>query len=599
MNSYLSIIPISAKVHRRQNRMTTLCITIAVFLISAVFSMADMAVRQESARLIEKHGTDVIRDLLTNQTVLSLFPIAAALFVFVLLAGIIMISGSLNSSVAQKTQFFGMLRCIGMSKMQVIKYVRLEALSWCKTAVPAGLILGTAASWILCAVLRFGIGGEWASMPQLRISLIGLISGTLAGVLTVLIAAGKPARNAAKVSPVSAVSGNSAEAGEIRAVNTKIMKIENALGFSHAVQSKKKLFLLISSFALSIILFLSFSVFIDLVNCLMPQYASAAEIEIWSNDGSNSVDGNLVSLLNGTDGIKQAFGRRSKFGVAAECDADSGIKAVDIISFDRFDLDCLPKDGLLNKGSELEKVYGDSSFALIISDEDVEKGAKLTISGETLELAGSLKYDPFSDSGSTEGRTSLIVSDETYKRLFGESDYALVLVQLSKTADDGTVKQISAMLDDNCELHDGRDDSNSGTYAAFLVCTYSFLAIIAAVAVLNIANSISVSVSARIKQYGAMRAVGMSEKQLEKMIVSEALTYAVSGCAVGIIVGLLISRWLYGFLVTSHFSYATWHLPVADLAVIVLFFALSVIAGVYAPVKRLRNMSITETINEL
>ena len=112
-------------------------------------------------------------------------------------------------------------------------------------------------------------------------------------------------------------------------------------------------------------------------------------------------------------------------------------------------------------------------------------------------------------------------------------------------------------------------------------------------------TSISVSVSARIKQYGAMRAVGMSEKQLEKMIVSEALTYAASGCAVGIIVGLLISRWLYGFLISSHFGYATWHLPITDLTVIAVFFALSVIAGVYAPVKRLRNMSITETINEL
>lgn len=579
--------------------MTNLCISIAVFLICAVFSMADMAVRQESARLIEKHGAGAVKDLLASQAVTSLFPIAAALFVFVLLAGIIMISGSLNSSVAQKTQFFGMLRCIGMSKKQVIKYVRLEALSWCKTAVPAGLALGTAASWILCAVLRFSIGGEWANMPQFGISLVGLISGTLAGVLTVLIAAGKPARKAAKVSPVAAVSGSSGNAGQIRAVNTKSMRIENALGFSHAVQSKKKLFLMISSFALSIILFLSFSVFVDLVNCLMPQYASSAEIEIWSKDSTNSVDGNLVSLLNATDGIKQAFGRRSKFDVAAECDVNSNIKTLDVISFDSFDLECLEKDGLLNKGCELEKVCGDSNFALIISDEDIKKGAQLTVGGERLALAGSLKYDPFSDSGSTEGRTSLIVSDETYRRLFGESDYSLILVQLSNTADDSTVKQISAMLGNNCELHDGRDDSNSGTYAAFLVCTYSFLAIIAVVAVLNIVNSISVSVSARIKQYGAMRAVGMSEKQLEKMIVSEALTYAVSGCAVGIIAGLLISKWLYGFLVTSHFGYATWHLPVTGLIIIVAFFVISVIAGVYTPVKQIRNMSITETINEL
>ena len=42
MKSYLSLIPISAKVHRRQNRMTLLCIVFAVFMVTAVFSMAEM-----------------------------------------------------------------------------------------------------------------------------------------------------------------------------------------------------------------------------------------------------------------------------------------------------------------------------------------------------------------------------------------------------------------------------------------------------------------------------------------------------------------------------------------------------------------------------
>ena len=43
MKSYLSLIPISAKVHRRQNRMTLLCIVFAVFMVTAVFSMAEKA----------------------------------------------------------------------------------------------------------------------------------------------------------------------------------------------------------------------------------------------------------------------------------------------------------------------------------------------------------------------------------------------------------------------------------------------------------------------------------------------------------------------------------------------------------------------------
>ena len=96
------------------------------------------------------------------------YQIAAILFVLVLLAGTLMISGSMNSNLAQRTQFFGMMRCIGASRQQIIRFVRLEALNWCKRAVPMGMLLGTLASWGVCGMLRYGIGGEWDTMPVFK-----------------------------------------------------------------------------------------------------------------------------------------------------------------------------------------------------------------------------------------------------------------------------------------------------------------------------------------------------------------------------------------------------------------------------------------------
>ena len=49
MKSYLSLIPISARIHRRQNRMTLLCIVISVFLVTAIFSVADTFVRDRKS----------------------------------------------------------------------------------------------------------------------------------------------------------------------------------------------------------------------------------------------------------------------------------------------------------------------------------------------------------------------------------------------------------------------------------------------------------------------------------------------------------------------------------------------------------------------
>ena len=125
MKSYLSLIPIFAKVHRRQNRMTLLCIVFSVFLVTSVFSMAEMGVRMEQTRLLSKHGNVSLQDLSHSEMVQSLYLAAAILFVLILVAGVLMISSSLNSTVAQRTKFFGMMRCIGMSRQQITRSSQL------------------------------------------------------------------------------------------------------------------------------------------------------------------------------------------------------------------------------------------------------------------------------------------------------------------------------------------------------------------------------------------------------------------------------------------------------------------------------------------
>lgn len=57
MKSYLGLIPISARVRKRQNRMTLLCIMISVFLVTAIFSVSDMLTQAENRIMQEKHGS--------------------------------------------------------------------------------------------------------------------------------------------------------------------------------------------------------------------------------------------------------------------------------------------------------------------------------------------------------------------------------------------------------------------------------------------------------------------------------------------------------------------------------------------------------------
>lgn len=602
MKSYLSLIPISAKVHKRQNRMTLLCIIFSVFMVTAVFSMAEMGAKMEQARLVDKHGNMSFQDLFNSTMGQTLLLIAVVLFLLILIAGVLMISSSINSNVAQRTKFFGMMRCIGMSKQQIIRFVRLEALNWCKIGVPIGIVLGIVTSWGLCVALRFLVGEEFSHIPLFGISIIGIISGIIVGVVTVLIAASSPAKRAAKVSPVTAVSGNSESTNIRHAANSRFFKIETALGTHHALSVKKSWILMTSSFALSIILFLSFSVLIEFVGYLMPQSSNTSDINISSNDSSNSVDSKLLDTISGMNGVERVFGRRSNFNIPAEFNKNTVLSStLDMISYDAFDLDCLTKDKQLRKGSDISKVYGDSNYVLATWDKDspLAIGDKIKVGNENLEIAGLLKYDPFSSDGNTNGKITIITSAETFARLTGITDYSLIMIQTTKDATDEDVIAIHNAVGEGYTFSDKREQRTTGTYMAFLFFVYGFLAIITLVTVLNIMNSISMSVSARIKQYGAMHAVGMGEHQLTKMIAAEAFTYALSGCIVGCAAGLLLSKLLYDNLITSHFNYATWSIPVVPILIIFLFVFGAAIAAVYVPSKRIRNMAITDTINEL
>ena len=530
----------------------------------------------------------------SNESMQNVYGLAAILFIMVLLAGVLMISGSMNSQVAQRTKFFGMMRCIGASRKQVIRFVRLEALNWCKTAIPIGLIVGTVITWAVCALLRYGIGGEFAGTPVFALSPIGLISGAVVGLVTVLLAAQAPAKRAAKVSPMAAVSGNSESIPTTnRSARLILGKVEWTLGVHHATASKKNWFLMTASFSLSIILFLCFSVGLDFARELVPSLRSW-QPDITLNGYANALllEPDLLNEIQEIPHVEDAYGIAYLENVPATSSRE-GIDHVNLMSYTDYLLDSAA-DSVVE--GDLSAIYGNNGQVMTISNKDnpLQVGDTIQIGGKEVTITCAVSDGVYSS------EYSVICSAETFEWLTGETNYSLIGIQLDADADDETIRQINNLVSSDVIFDDLRqgNQEDAATYLAAQFVLYSFLAIIAMITLFNIINSISMSVTARIKQYGAMRAVGMDGGQLSRMITAESFTYAISGLVVGCVAGLLLSRYLHIMLLTRYFGTA-WSLPVPLLCIIVLFDFAAAFLAAYAPSKRIRNMAITETINEL
>ena len=531
----------------------------------------------------------------SNESVNGLYPLAVACFVIILIAGVFMISSCMNSNVAQRTKFFGMMRCIGASKQQIIRFVRLEALNWCKTAIPMGCVLGIVTCWILCAILRFFVKGEWVDMPLFAVSINGILCGALVGVITVFIAAHSPAKQAAMVSPAAAVSGNADMSKNVNhAAKTRFLKVETSLGIHHATSTKKNLFLMTGSFALMIVLFLAFSACLDFVHKLLPSVTSkfTPDITIASQDDTNSLDGNLPDKIAEIEGVESAFGMMTRTALSVEVNGNE--TEIDLFSHDKTLLDTFKKSVI---SGDISRVYEDGNYAMAVYNQDyrLSVGDKIKTGNQELEIVCVTSEGV----GSVSGAPTVVCSEKTFMRLTGECRFAMISVVLKKDVSEAAVSKIRDLVGD-CLFVDNREENSdiNGSYWVFRIASYGFLAIISLITVLNITNSISMGVSARIKQYGAMRAVGMGSGQVAKMITAEAVTYAICGTAAGIILGLLLHYLIYAKIVITHFG-GSWNIPFATIAIVLLLVVFSCIVAIYAPAKRIRNMAITATINEL
>lgn len=122
---------------------------------------------------------------------------------------------------------------------------------------------------------------------------------------------------------------------------------------------------------------------------------------------------------------------------------------------------------------------------------------------------------------------------------------------------------------------------------------YGFVGVIALISILNIINTMNTSIAAKTKYLGTMRAIGMTGKQLKKMVLAQSITYSLSGSIAGCILGILLQKQLLQILASD------WTFPIRQIIFIFIVSIITSVLSVISPLKRIMAHGISETIISL
>ncbi|MGG4454180.1 ABC transporter permease [Brevibacillus porteri] len=128
------------------------------------------------------------------------------------------------------------------------------------------------------------------------------------------------------------------------------------------------------------------------------------------------------------------------------------------------------------------------------------------------------------------------------------------------------------------------------------VLVYSFITVISFIGSLNILNTITISIIIRRKELAALKSIGMSQRNLKKMIIYEALIYGVSGSLQGIFFGCILSYIIY--LAASGVLRVEWTIPYQ--ACLITFVSALIISclSVLNPLRKIQKDNIIDVIRE-
>lgn len=559
-------------------------------------------------------------------------PVIVGIMLIVVLAGIITIYSVYYVSMNQRVREFGKLKAIGATKRQLRQIVLREGMGVALFAIPIGLLIGTVA--VKVVLLQFVEHAKDSNVLiteaykvvakgeiQLYYWWIYLLAIAVT-LCTVYLSLMKPMRMAAKVSEIEAMryQGGSKRQKSSRK-GYQFLNI-GRLTKRNLAENKKKSTITIVSMAVTGIFVMMVATVLSCANpmesaksSIVGQYEISPIVESgnkehpeyeWAEvqknnplneglkqqieelDGVERVDVFTALKVSGgpfeekigtefINGVPEEYAEELKKGITEGNVTYEELKSGDKVILDRALLHWYP-DIKVGDKLKLNIHDGDNTF---------QKEIEVAAIGEY--GTGLTNYN------------CLIMAKEGAEKLTINNSSSYFQVIADKDYDEALEASLQAIVDGSGRLQMRTWKNEYDTWENAIQMTrgacYAFIIILAAISIMNLINTMINSVHVRKKELGMMQAIGMSDRQLMKMLQLEGIFYTVGTLIISIGVGSLAGYPLFLYAKrTGMFDISTYHYPVTAAIIIILtLFVIQMLLAIFIA-KSVRKDSLIERI---
>lgn len=583
-------------------------------------------------------GTELLASLATGQFIMNMFG------VFALAMGAFIILNTFRTVVAERRRDIGMLRAVGARRRTILAIFLVESLIQGVLGTAVGVVAGIGLGYGAIAAYRpFVKEIINLDIGPTRFETGALIAAVVLGIGVTVLAALAPARTAARITPLEALRPQIGEVEErqrgrrawiglallvgsvvavftgqaglvgmasvgvlvglimvapelvapVSGVFSKLtawaFKTESEIARSNMQRQPSRAATTAAAVMISLSIIIALlgtitSVFSGFNAYIEKSIGSADYVMLPSNLllGSGSVGASelLVRAIRETPGVGDVatlrLARGKIDGVATQVIGVDPITYPKVASFDFIEG---TEDDIAQLG-EGRTVIANGVFA---SQNGLTVGERVTMStvnGEKPYTVVAIGNDYLNAKLAT-----VYVSQERLAEDFGTENNALVLASAKPGADKAVVfRGLQRLSGDYPQLALYQTqtfvDLQLQTFNQTLVMFYAMIAILAIPSLLAMLNNLAMSVIARTREIGMLRAVGSTRGQIKRMVLAESLLLASVGVVLGIASGMVLGYALVLAMNAVGFK-GPYYFPMAGIiTAVIIGFGFSVIAAI-------------------